>query len=162
MPAIMLGTKSWWPGASSRRTRRAGDSKKVEATSTVTPRARSSGRSSSSHAQAKEPLPAALASLSALWAAFWLTCLQTQGMELTYKDTLMSSEPTSSGTDTSTSPDLRQLWSCALLDPCGVHEKSSSLSCELPRSTACRLAWAQWELQRCCADRAVGAAPQVV
>ena len=56
-------------------TRRAGVSKKVEATSTVTPRARSSGRSSSSHAQAKEPLPAALASFSALWAAFWLTCL---------------------------------------------------------------------------------------
>ena len=46
----------------------------------MTPRARSSGRSSSSHAQAKEPLPAALASLSALWAAFWLTCLRTQGV----------------------------------------------------------------------------------
>ena len=43
---------------------------------TVTPLARSSGRSSSSQAQPKLPLPAEAASRCALCTAFWLTCLR--------------------------------------------------------------------------------------
>ncbi len=48
-PAIMLGTKSRWPGASSSVTACRAVSKRAVATSTVTPRARSSGLRSLIH-----------------------------------------------------------------------------------------------------------------
>mmetsp|Transcript_12694 Transcript_12694/g.32556 ORF Transcript_12694/g.32556 Transcript_12694/m.32556 type:complete len:220 (+) Transcript_12694:1116-1775(+) len=66
-PVIMFGMKSRWPGASSSVTLNLGVWNPDTATSTVTPRARSSGRSSSSHAQEKEALPACAAS-------FWFLC----------------------------------------------------------------------------------------
>ena len=72
----MLGTKSRCPGASRRVTLRWLVWKRVVATSTVTPLARSSGRSSSSHAQEKEALPACPASFSCLCTVFWDTNLQ--------------------------------------------------------------------------------------
>lgn len=53
-PPIMFGTKSLCPGASSSVTLRFGVTKRAIATSTVTPRARSSGRSSSTQAQEKD------------------------------------------------------------------------------------------------------------
>mmetsp|Transcript_2523 Transcript_2523/g.8969 ORF Transcript_2523/g.8969 Transcript_2523/m.8969 type:complete len:262 (-) Transcript_2523:346-1131(-) len=56
-PVIILGTKSLWPGASRRVKRLLGVSKKLTPTSMVTPLLRSSSFSSSTHANAKEPLP---------------------------------------------------------------------------------------------------------
>lgn len=75
-PAIMLGTKSRCPGASRSVTLRWLVWKRVVATSTVTPLARSSGLSSSSQAQEKDALPACAASFSCLCTAFCDTYLQ--------------------------------------------------------------------------------------
>ena len=77
-PAIMLGTKSLWPGASSRVTARWLVLKRDTATSTVTPLARSSGRSSSSQAHAKDPFPACAAACLLLCTCFWSTSLQQE------------------------------------------------------------------------------------
>ncbi len=71
----MLGTKSRWPGASSSVTLRWLVWKRVVATSTVTPLARSSGLSSRSQAQEKDALPAWAASFSCLCTAFCDTYL---------------------------------------------------------------------------------------
>lgn len=58
-PEIMFGRKSRCPGASSSVTRCRAVSTCATATSVVTPRARSSACSSSTHAYANEPFPAA-------------------------------------------------------------------------------------------------------
>mmetsp|Transcript_20652 Transcript_20652/g.57626 ORF Transcript_20652/g.57626 Transcript_20652/m.57626 type:complete len:401 (-) Transcript_20652:448-1650(-) len=69
-PPIMLGTKSRCPGASNRVTANLGVSKRVVATSTVTPRARSSGRSSNTQAQENDAFPATAASRWFLCTSF--------------------------------------------------------------------------------------------
>ena len=63
-PAMAFGTKSLCPGASNSVTSVRPVVNAACATSTVTPRARSSGRSSSAHAHLNEPFPAAVASRS--------------------------------------------------------------------------------------------------